>query len=83
MLELLESVFQLMMDVQHMKELSGQERKNWVMHKANIMLEQSVYKEACSIELLDGFIEFVWLLATQNKDMLQVFRKSCCTKYLY
>ena len=32
MLELLESVFQLMMDVQHMKELSGQERKNWVMH---------------------------------------------------
>ena len=55
MLELLESVFSLMMDVQHLKnEMTGPERKQWVLHKANMLLEQSQYKNVCSIEVLDG-----------------------------
>ncbi len=84
MMELLDNVFVLMVDVQTMRDFkTGPERKTWVIHRANAMLETSRYKDTCSIEMLDAFIEFVFLLATENKEMLHVFRKSCCLNFVH
>ena len=46
--------------------------------RANEMLMSSQYRDVCSIEMLDAFIEFVFLLATKNKSMLDVFKKTRC-----
>ena len=78
-MDLFESVFGLMVDVQTIHGLkSGSEKKNWVIQRSNEMLMGSQYKDVCSIEMLDAFIEFVFLLATENKSMLDIFKKQTC-----
>ena len=78
-MDLFESVFALMIDVQTVHGLqTGPEKKNWVIQRANEMLMSSQYKDVCSIEMLDAFIEFVFLLATENKSMLDIFKKQTC-----
>ena len=78
-MDLFESVFGLMVDVQTIHGLkSGSEKKNWVIQRSNEMLMSSQYKDVCSIEMLDAFIEFVFLLATENKSMLDIFKKQTC-----
>ena len=78
-MDLFESVFALMVDVQTIHGLqTGPEKKNWVIQRANEMLMSSQYKDVCSIDMLDAFIEFVFLLATENKSMLDIFKKTHC-----
>lgn len=79
MKELLECIFDLMMQAQTLRaEMSGPERKAWVISRANAMLTGSPYAESVSIETLDAFIEIVYALATTDRHMLASFKKSCC-----
>jgi hypothetical protein len=79
MKEFLECIFDLMTQAQSMrKDMSGPERKQWVIGRANIMLTSSQYSDMCSIEMLDAFIEIVYALSTTDRHLLSVFKKSCC-----